>query len=112
MRVEPTVSCVVASLRFGVKSQKTVRTPPEGTGALSCFCLTSGAILPYTYGNSVRLVRLETVASPLSRRAVPNRLLYHRGSRRLNHVGYRAKNRSRARRPCGRLLERGSGTWQ
>ena len=43
---------------------------PEGQGALSCFCLTRDAIIPYTYGNSVQLIRLEAVTSPLARRTV------------------------------------------
>ena len=52
--------------------------PPEadfncarrGRGVLSCTCLTRDAILPWSYGNSVQLIRLAAVASPLARRAV------------------------------------------
>ena len=37
---EPTGSRVVASSLFGKKMQEITPTAPEGTGALSCFCLT------------------------------------------------------------------------
>ena len=40
---------------------------PKGQGARSCYCLTRGTILPYLHGNSVQLIGLEAVASPLAR---------------------------------------------
>ena len=43
---------------------------PKEQGARSCYCLTIGAILPYLHGNSVQLIGLEVVASPLARCAV------------------------------------------
>ena len=68
------VSRVVASSLFGVKTQETTLTAPEGAGALSCFCLTRGAIFPYLHGNVVHLIRLKAVVPPLARHAVPNLL--------------------------------------
>ena len=43
---------------------------PKGQGALSYFFVTRDAILPQIYGNSVQLIGLEAVASPLASRAV------------------------------------------
>ena len=51
-------------------SKKLLSLRPKGQGARSCYCLTRGAILPYLHGNSVQLIRLEAVASPLALRAV------------------------------------------
>ena len=45
---------------------------PKGQGARSCCCLTRGAILSYRYRNSVQLIGLEAVASPLAYCAVSN----------------------------------------
>ena len=43
---------------------------PKGQGARSCYCLTGGEINPYLHGNSVLLIGMEAVASPLARCAV------------------------------------------
>ena len=69
---ETTVVRVAAVSLFGVKSQETALTAPEGAGGseLSCFFLARGAILPFFHGNSVQLIGLEAVASPLARCAV------------------------------------------
>ena len=42
----------------------------KGQGARSCYCLMRGAIIPYLHRNSVQLIGLEAVASPLARGAV------------------------------------------
>ena len=83
---EPTASRVVASMLFGDKSQKYALTAPEGAGALTCFCWTRGALIPYIYGTNVQLIRLEAWRHhwPLVQCRIF--FLYHWGIRSLKNV--------------------------
>ena len=59
------------SCRSSAKNRKKLHSMrPKGQEARSCYCLTRGAITPYLHGNSVQLIGLEGVTSPLARCAV------------------------------------------